>query len=199
MKVAAILLAAGQSTRMGSSKGLLPWQGKTLFEHQLHVLEASKLSQIIVVTGYGSRHFLQMTANYSVTAVKNTNYLGGKCASILTGLQIVDKESEAILIAAVDQPTDPVIVAQLIKALKENNAFISVPVNGGKRGHPVLFSAKIMEDLHSIREETKGLRNLFQKYHTKVIEVPIHNSLINLNINTPTDYQLALDLYNAKQ
>ncbi|WP_313800310.1 nucleotidyltransferase family protein [Cytobacillus sp.] len=199
MKVAAILLAAGQSTRMGRLKGLLPWHGKTLFEHQLHVLETSNLSQIIVVTGFESRHFLQIAANYSVTAIRNTNYLNGKCASILTGLQIIDKESEAILITAVDQPTNPIIITKLIEALGKNNAFISVPVNGGKRGHPVLFSAKIMEDLHSISEETKGLRNLFQKYHTKVIEVPIHNSLINLNINTPTDYQNALDLYNAKQ
>ncbi|TCJ03532.1 nucleotidyltransferase family protein [Cytobacillus praedii] len=198
MKVSAILLAAGQSNRMGVLKGLLPWQGKTLFEHQLHVLEASNLSQIIVVTGFESKRYLQLATNYSVTLATNTEYLKGKCSSILRGIDFVSIETEAILIAAVDQPTDTSIIHQLIEALQTSNCFIAVPVNAGKRGHPVLFSANIMKDLQSIREETKGLRYLFQKYYTKVIEVPINHSLINLNINTPSDYQNALDLNNVK-
>ncbi|WP_419394278.1 nucleotidyltransferase family protein [Cytobacillus praedii] len=198
MKVSAILLAAGQSNRMGVLKGLLPWQGKTLFEHQLHVLEASNLSQIIVVTGFESKRYLQLAANYSVTLATNTEYLKGKCSSILRGIDFVSIETEAILIAAVDQPTDTSIIHQLIEALQTSNCFIAVPVNGGKRGHPVLFSANIMKDLQSIREETKGLRYLFKKYYTNVIEVPINHSLINLNINTPSDYQNALDLNNVK-
>lgn len=198
MRVSAILLAAGQSNRMGELKGLLPWQGKTLFEHQLHVLEASNLSQIIVVTGFESKKYLQLAAYYSVTSVTNTKYLKGKCSSILRGLDFVSKETEAILMATVDQPTDTSIINQLIEALQTSNCFIAVPVNNGKRGHPVLFSANIMKDLQSIREETKGLRYLFQKYYTNVIEVPINHSLINLNINTPSDYQNALDLNNVK-
>ncbi|WP_102275642.1 nucleotidyltransferase family protein [Cytobacillus massiliigabonensis] len=199
MKVAAILLAAGQSTRMGSTKGLLPWKGKSLFEHQLHELDASNLSQVIVVTGHKSEHFMQIAASYSVTAIMNTEYLNGKCSSILTGLQRVRKETEAVLVTAIDQPTDKSIIHQLISTLQQNNALITVPVFSGKRGHPILFSAKIMKDLLSISEETMGLRHLVQKYDTNVIEVPIHNELINLNINTPSDYQKALDLNNKRR
>lgn len=194
MKVAAILLAAGQSTRMGFHKGFLPWHGKTLFEHQLQVLEASKLSDIIVVTGFESEPFLKIAKDYTVTAVTNTNYLNGKCSSILAGLQIVSKETEAIVIVAVDQPTEASIIHQLIEALHTNNSLIAVPVYCEKRGHPVLFSTKIMKDLLSISEDTKGLRAVFQKYPNSVIEVPINHSLIKLNINTLKDYQKARNM-----
>jgi molybdenum cofactor cytidylyltransferase len=197
MKAAAILLAAGQSTRMGFLKGLLPWQGKTLFEHQLQVLKASNLSQIVIVTGCESERFLKLAANYDVQTVLNPTYMNGKCSSILTGLRNINNDAEAVFIAAVDQPTDPLIIKKLIKTIQMTDSSIVVPVYGGKRGHPALFSTKIMSDLLSIQEETKGLRSLFQKH--KVIEIPINHSLIELNINTPSDYQNALNLNNKKE
>lgn len=197
MKVAAILLAAGKSTRMGCLKGILPWQGTTLFEHQLEILEASNLSQIVIVTGYKSERFLKLAANYDVQTVLNTNYLKGKCSSILTGLRNINNEAEAVLIAAVDQPTDSLTIKRLIKTLQMTNSSIVVPVYGGKRGHPILFSTKIMTDLLSIQEETKGLRSLFKKH--QVYEIPINHSLVEININTPSDYQKALNLNNLKE
>ncbi|MBU8878569.1 nucleotidyltransferase family protein [Bacillus sp. FJAT-29790] len=192
MGATAILLAAGQSTRMGCLKGMLPWHEKTLFEHQLIALEKSTLSEIIVVLGYEAERFLKIVNNYSVKAVYNKNYHIGKVSSILTGLNAVGDVSESILILAVDQPTETEIINNLVEIQTNSNCPIAVPVYDGKRGHPVVFSRSIINDLLAIKEETKGLRTIFQKYEKKVIEAPINNPLIRLNLNTIEDYQNAV-------
>lgn len=198
MRVSAILLAAGRSSRMGCQKGLLPWHGKTLFEHQIQELKNANLSEIIVVTGHDAIIYSRMAKHFPIISIYNHNYLEGKCSSIVAGLLSVDKQTEMVLIVAVDQPTDAKIILQLIETLQKGTAVIAVPLYDGKRGHPLLFSTTIMDDLLAIKEETKGLRHLFQKYDNQVIEVPIGNSLIHLNINTPEDYQKALKHYQYK-
>lgn len=185
----AILLAAGQSARMGGLKGLLPWGEKTLFEHQLQILAQSPLTDIVVVIGYQAEQFIKIAQHYPVKMIHNRNYQQGKCSSIITGLRAVQNHSEMILISAIDQPTETGIIQQLIHSLLDYP--IAIPVMNGKRGHPILFSTKILKDLLTITEETKGLRNIIQKYQTQLVEVPIYNPLIQLNLNTPQDYLIA--------
>lgn len=185
----AILLAAGKSTRMGSLKGLLPWHGTTLFEHQLKALERASLDEIIVVLGFQAELFNRIAKNYPVKIVYNQHFLSGKCSSILCGLQAIEKVSLPILITAVDQPTNPEIINRLAESLQNSNAQIAVPVYKEKRGHPVLFSERMLSELLSITEETQGLRGIFQKYKHNVLEVPVNNSGILLNLNTYEDYE----------
>jgi molybdenum cofactor cytidylyltransferase len=196
MKATAILLAAGKSTRMGSPKGVLPWQGQTLFEHQLLTLEKSLIDEIIVVVGYQANLFLNLGKNHPIKTAYNKNFLSGKCSSILTGLQSVSNHPDAILFIAVDQPSNPHIIDTLIKALFKSDRRIAVPVYHGKRGHPVLFSASLIGDLLSIKEETMGLRSVFQKHKESIYEVPIDNAMIRLNLNTPQDYEAAVKKLN---
>lgn len=185
----AILLAAGKSTRMGSLKGLLPWHGTTLFEHQLKALERASLDEIIVVLGFQAELFNRIAKNYPIKIVYNQHFLSGKCSSILCGLQAIEKVSLPILITAVDQPTNPEIINRLAESLQNSNAQIAVPVYKEKRGHPVLFSERMLSELLSITEETQGLRGIFQKYKHNVLEVPVNNSGILLNLNTYEDYE----------
>lgn len=174
---------------MGSLKGLLPWHGTTLFEHQLKALERASLDEIIVVLGFQAELFNRIAKNYPVKIVYNQHFLSGKCSSILCGLQAIEKVSLPILITAVDQPTNPEIINRLAESLQNSNAQIAVPVYKEKRGHPVLFSERMLSELLSITEETQGLRGIFQKYKHNVLEVPVNNSGILLNLNTYEDYE----------
>ena len=189
----AILLAAGQSTRMGGLKGLLTWGEKTLFEHQLITLLHSPIDDIVVVVGYQAEQFIKIAQHYPVRIIYNKNYLLGKCSSIISGLHAIQKRSEMILISTIDQPTETKIIQQLILSLLDYP--IAIPILHGKRGHPILFSPKVMNDLLTITEETKGLRNVIQKYQNQLVEVSVHTPLIQLNLNSPKDYLEAIDQF----
>ncbi len=194
MVASAILLAAGQSTRMGSLKGLLPWGEKTLFEHQLLTLVQSPITEIVVVVGYQAEQFIKIAQHYPVRIIHNKNYHLGKCSSIITGLQAVQSRPEMILISAIDQPAEAGVIQQLILSLLDYP--IAIPIMNGKRGHPILFSEKLFTELLTITEETKGLRNIIQKYQNQLVEVPVHSPLIQLNLNTPHDYLGAKDRFH---
>ncbi|WP_257347328.1 nucleotidyltransferase family protein [Pseudalkalibacillus decolorationis] len=196
MGVTAILLAAGQSSRMGKLKGLLPWKGVTLFEHQLMTLEKSSVEEIIVVV---AEQFMKLAKYFLVRMEFNKNYPFGKCSSILSGLQAMKNPKNNILIAALDQPLDTDTINSLSETLAGSGHPIAVPVFLGKRGHPILFSGSLHNDLLTINEETMGLRSIFQKYKDTVMEVPVNNPAILLNLNTPDDYQMALKCVFKKE
>lgn len=194
MGVSAILLSAGKSERMLPlpHKGLVNWQGITLFQYQIQSLLNSEISEMIIVLGYQAKKFLPLASQYPIRPVFNESYESGKCSSIIKGLQSIDPASDYILITAVDQPTAPSIINELIQSLKTSNALIAIPAFNGKRGHPILFSKKLYDELLFIQEESFGLRNIIRKYEKHILEVQMDNPLISLNINTPENYQNAI-------
>lgn len=198
MGVSAIMLSAGKSERMHPlpHKGLVKWQGSTLFQYQIQSLLDSAISEIIIVLGYQAKFFLPLAAQYPIRTVVNDLYDSGKCSSIIKGLQSIDQASDYILITAVDQPTAPSIINELIQSLKTSNALIAIPAFNGKRGHPILFSKKLYDELLFIQEESFGLRNIIRKYEKHILEIQMDNPLISLNINTPENYQNAIKTYN---
>lgn len=196
MSVSAILLAAGMSTRMQplSHKAFIHWQGKTLLEHQITALQQSSVSEIIIVVGYNAHLFTQITNKYEVITIYNENYKTGKCSSIIKGLHSINKSSNYILIAAIDQPVESAIINKLIQSLQNSNSLIAMPVYKEKRGHPILLSTKIYSDLLTIKEDTFGIRNIIQKYENHILEVSTNNPVISLNINTPENYLNAIKI-----
>ncbi|PWW25797.1 molybdenum cofactor cytidylyltransferase [Cytobacillus oceanisediminis] len=194
MAGAAILLAGGQSTRMGELKGLLSWHGRTLFEYQLQTLIESPFSDVIAVVGYRSEELETMAKNYPVKVVKNDLFHTGKCSSIIAGVSAANTHARNILITAVDQPASELTLKRLYNVQIRERSLITVPVFQGRRGHPVLFSSGLREELSAIKEETKGLRSVFQKHKSLVKEVPVDDSSIHLNLNTPEDYLHALKI-----
>ncbi|KON88595.1 hypothetical protein AF332_18500 [Sporosarcina globispora] len=188
----AILLAAGQSSRMGTLKGLLPWQGTTLFEHQLQNLRESVFSEIVVVLGYEAEKFLPTGKNYSAKIIINEHYQNGKCSSIIAGVSAAGKSTETILITSVDQPLQSAVTNKLAAALTKRPGLVAVPIHQGKRGHPILFSSQLRNDLLSIKEERMGLRHVIQENEKFLLEVPVENGQIHLNLNNQADYINAL-------
>ncbi|AND39901.1 nucleotidyltransferase family protein [Cytobacillus oceanisediminis] len=188
----AIVLAAGRSSRMGTLKGLLPWQGTTLFEHQLQNLMESVFSDIVVVLGYKAEEFIPIAKKYPIKIIMNEQFHEGKCSSIISGVKTAVKSAETILITSVDQPLQSFTVNRLAESLAKSGGLIAVPSHQCKRGHPILFSAQLRSDLLSIKEERMGLRFVIQKHEKALLEVPVENDEIHLNLNKQADYINAL-------
>ncbi|MCM3705136.1 MULTISPECIES: nucleotidyltransferase family protein [Cytobacillus] len=194
----AILLAAGKSSRMGTLKGLLPWNGTTLFEHQLSTLSKSVFTDLVVVLGFEAEKFFPHRINHSAKIIINEHFQDGKCSSIIAGVKAADILSKTILITSVDQPLQAVIANNLAVNLTKSGCLIAVPTHQGKRGHPILFSAKLRHELLSVKEEKMGLRHIIQQHEKFVLEVPVENEQIHLNLNRQEDYKNALKKYTRR-
>ena len=158
-KIVSILLAAGESTRMGQVKALLQWEQGTLLEFQIAELAVSGVKENIVVLGAHEERLRPLADKFrSARPVYNPDYRDGKTTSIKAGLRALGEQEADILIVAVDQPRPAEIVEALIDLHRASGAAITVPVHDGRRGHPLLFRHDVLPDLLAITEETLGLR-----------------------------------------
>lgn len=193
-KVSAILLAAGFSSRMGELKALLPWKGKTLIEYQIEQLLEVGLAEIIVVLGYRAEELQKRISAYDVITVLNEKYPNGKSTSIQKGVSCVADDIDGILVSAVDQPVSSETLRILIRAFHQTKRKVLIPVYQEKRGHPVLFSVSVKRDLMKVNEESKGLRNVIQKYHDAIEHIPVNEPHVLLNLNNLDDYLVGTSL-----
>ncbi|WP_168188621.1 nucleotidyltransferase family protein [Thermoflavimicrobium daqui] len=186
---AAILLVAGRSSRMGSLKGLIEWQGKLLVVHQIEQLLKSKIEQMIVVLGYQSEVYQPIISELgsSVTIVWNENWEQGKSSSILKGITALPKDCRSILFVNIDQPLQFSVVNQLIDSFEQTKSPIHLPIFHGKRGHPLLISCELLPALSTINEEEQGLKKIIRAYQKDIRSVEVDDPHILYNFNTPKD------------
>jgi molybdenum cofactor cytidylyltransferase len=189
----AIVLAAGESTRMGRQKALVEWHGVPLIEYQLRQLDSiDAIREIVVVTGHQPEAITAIVRGFaSARVAQNDGYASGKVSSILTGLAAVSQQAEAVVLIAVDQPRSRDVVARLIKRHIEVEAAITVPVQAGRRGHPVIFARRLFAELAVITEETQGIRAVLDRHNADVLEVEIDDPVIHLDLNRPEDLRSA--------
>lgn len=187
----AILLAAGQSSRMGHPKGLLAWEGKPLILHQIEQIHRSRIDRLIIVLGYRPELYQTLFhfEDQRMTVIWNEKWEEGKSSSILAGLSAMEETSKAILFVNVDQPLSARIIDELIESHERTQAGIQIPVYGRRRGHPVLLSTRLMEALQSIKEATQGLKSVIREFHQDTVQVDIEDPSVLYNFNTPSDYQ----------
>jgi len=205
MRSVAILLAAGESRRMGSPKALVDWRGRPLIAHQLDALHRSRIDECIVVLGNEAPRLLPMVAprfrpGWRARAVRNPRPEEGRSASIRVGLGALLGPPDAILVAAVDQPLETGLVDALLAAaagewggtapgLPRADAprLILVPVFEGRRGHPPLFHGSLLPELLGVGEDSEGLRAVVRRRPERVLEIPWTSPVILLNLNTPAE------------
>lgn len=189
--MSAILLAAGESTRMGRQKALLPWAGVTLIEFQVAQLSSiADVNEIIVVTGHEPERIAEIAAGYPrVEAVHNAGYRSGKVSSIKTGLAAVSPSADAILLLSVDQPRSAEIVQKVVRAHLEQDGEITVPARAGRRGHPIVFSVRLRGELAAIDEDSQGVRAVLLRHAADVIEVEMDDPAVNVDLNAPSDLE----------
>jgi len=190
--IAALLLAAGESTRMGRLKALLPWQGTTLLEYALRELGASRVEATLVVLGHAAEELRPVVARAGVGSVQNPRYREGRATSIAAGVAALPPTTTDLLVASVDQPRPRAVVDALISAHLAADAPISRAVHGGKHGHPTIFAAALLDELRRVDEASEGLKSILRRHAGAIQDVEIDDPAVLLNLNTPDEYAAAL-------
>ena len=190
----AILLAAGESSRMGQLKALLPWRGQSLLKHQVSALREGGADRVVVVLGHRADDLRPLLEGKDgVSWILNPDYLQGKTTSIRAGLSALDCAAlEVILLLNVDQPRDSADVARVLEVHRAHSYAITVPEYRGKGGHPIALSAALLPELLEVDEETQGIKAVVRRHSESVNRTPLDNPGILLDLNTPEQYQAAV-------
>jgi molybdenum cofactor cytidylyltransferase len=193
-KTVAILLAAGESRRMGQLKALLPWQGTSLLAHQVGVLREAGVDRVIVVLGHRAEELKPIVGGQpKVTCVVNPDYLKGKTTSIKTGVSSLLRDNlDSLLVLNVDQPRTADTLRHLLHQHRASSALITIPTYQGKGGHPIILDASLIDELLSVQEETLGLKAVTQRHQDRMQRVEVEDPGVLQDLNTPEQYQEAL-------
>jgi molybdenum cofactor cytidylyltransferase len=186
-KVAALVLAAGQSRRMGRHNKLLALlDGKQMVTHVVDAALASKAAFVIVVTGHERDKVERAIGKRKVAWVHNRDYEEGLSTSLKAGLAALPEDAEGVLVLLGDMP--------LIRADQLNrliNAFnptegrgIVVPTVRGKRGNPVLFATAMVPEMREIGGDV-GARHLLGGHADEVFEIELDDEAALLDVDTP--------------
>ncbi len=188
--IAAIILAAGESKRMGRLKQLMPFRGKTILEHSVDNILASKVSEVIVVLGHEAQMVMPKVANRPVRIAINSAYRDGMSTSIASGLSLVGDKVEAVMLALADQPLiDSQIINRIVDEFDSHNHGIVIPVYQGRRGHPVIFDIKYRTELLQLTGDTGG-RAIIDRHPEDVLEVDAGSENIYIDIDNLESYNL---------
>jgi len=185
--IAGVILAAGGSSRFGTTKQLLDWKGKPLVNHAAETALAGGLSPVLVVTGADHSKVTQSLENLPVECVFNPNWEQGQSSSVRTGIEALPPNMGAVIFLLVDQPfISPRLIQRLIKAHAIKRAPIIHPQVNDERANPVLFDREVFQELSSLEGDTGG-RVLFNTFPSR--GVPWENDLIQKDIDTPEDFE----------
>lgn len=198
--VAAVVLAAGESSRLGAFKPLLPWPAEDstepLVRYQVRELLAAGVAPVLVVTGNRAAEVAPLARAAGATVVHNPHFREGKAASVRAGVEATP-DGAALLIVGVDQPRPAWLFRNVIEAA-HSGAQLVIPTHAGRRGHPPLFAAGLRTELLSVREETFGLRAIIQQHASAIYHLEIGGPLVLVNLNTPDDLAVARRLFAAR-
>ena len=190
--LSAIILAAGESKRMGKPKQLLPLGKSTLLEQAIDNLLNSSVDETIVVLGHKAEEITEKIANKPVKVVINPDYQQGMSTSIVAGLIMVDPRSQAVMLALGDQPlVTSRTINQLIEAFNKNRKGIAVPTYRGRRGHPIIFDIKYKVELFKLKGDIGG-REIIQNHPKDVFMVAVDSESVISDIDTQEDYKANL-------
>lgn len=186
-RVAALVLAAGQSRRMGPKNKLLePVDGVPMVAHVVDVALRSSASSVTVVTGHESERVVEALAGFDVHFVHNPDYAAGLSASLSRGLAALDSDVEAAIVCLGDMPRIEVEhVERLVAAFDPvEGRSICVPTHRGKRGNPVLFAERFFAEMKDVRGDVGG-RHLIGEYAEEVCEVEMNHVGVLTDVDSP--------------
>ncbi len=190
-KIAGIVLAAGQATRMGRQKLMLPFRGEPLASHTLRAAIQGGCDPIILVLGRESEAIqaqLSIALLEAVTSIVNKEYKRGQAGSLQTGLAMLPPKVDGVLVLLGDQPLigAPLVRQLLTQARKTPSAFL-VPRYRGQRGNPVYIPAAWFPQVMALSGDT-GARPLLTHPGADVIHLDVDDPAVITDIDTPEDY-----------
>ena len=183
-----IILAAGESKRMGSPKMLLMFNGRTMIENVLENVSDSEIINILVVLGSDREILTEVVEKFNVKHCFNDNYIEGMLSSVQCGFRNLPSDFEAVMIFQGDQPLiTSMIINKVIEAYRLTGKGIVIPVYKKRRGHPLLISRKYSEEIKKL-DAREGLRSLAYRFPDDVLEVETDDPGILKDIDTYEEY-----------
>jgi len=184
----AIILAAGESRRMGEPKLLLPFGGKTIIETVVNNAVQSKADGVLVVLGSSAEEIAGQIKNFPAKTSVNPNFRQGMLSSIQWGFESMPEGTRAVLVMLADQPMIPSsVIDRVIDAYRKTEKSIVLPVYNKRRGHPILIDMKHRDEVKQISPDT-GLRALIHNHAEDILEVDVDAPGILRDIDTLEDY-----------
>ena len=187
--VSAILLAAGESQRMGGiNKLMLAVEGEPLLRHTVKTLLASRLGEVVVVLGHQAEEARILLHELEVRTVVNSHYQEGQMSSVHCGLEALTRPCDGVMICLTDQP---LLTAQdidvLIDAFGRRGASIIVPTYQGRRGNPIVFAYAHRAEILS-GGRNLGCKRLIERNPDLVRTVEMDTDHVVIDLDTPEDY-----------
>jgi molybdenum cofactor cytidylyltransferase len=191
--VAAIILAAGRSSRMGSHKLLLPFRGRPIVNWVLAAACASQADPVTIVLGHETEQVnAALQAERWFLTIHNPWYMDGMSTSLKIGLAAMPKDVDGAIILLGDQPliTPEIINAMIAESANDPDAIIAASYQG-QRGNPVLFPRHYFGELEAITGDEGG-RSVLARHPERVRLVEIDDALAGFDVDTPEEYQALL-------
>jgi molybdenum cofactor cytidylyltransferase len=184
-RIAAVVLAAGLSSRMGSNKLLAEWRGKSLLRWTVETALASEASPVIVVTGHESAKVEAALKGLDVRIVHNLHYASGLSASLKAGIRAVPANSDGAIVLLGDMPE---IAASLIDRMiaafsPPDGRSICVAVHEHRRGNPVLWARRFFSEIETLSGDV-GAKELIAAHEDAVCDIETDGAVLR-DIDTP--------------
>jgi molybdenum cofactor cytidylyltransferase len=188
-RVAAIVLAAGMSRRMGTPKQLLRLGGKSLLERTLENVRGSSVGEIVLVLGAAADEVLRQLPTDGIQVVVNPDFQQGMGASLRKGLAAVSASTEAAFVVLADQPfVHSSTLDQMIAYLAKHASQILLPLYRGFRGNPVLLGRSVFPELMNLTGDV-GCRAIFGSHTQSIQRLAVNDPGILLDIDSAEDWE----------
>lgn len=192
----AVILAAGESKRMGLPKMLLTFSGRTMIEKVITNVSESKIDKKIVVLGAYREALVELISKLPVKYCYNDNYKKGMLSSVQCGFRNLSSVCRAVLVFQGDQPLiTSNAINEVIEAYLSSGKGIVIPVYKGRRGHPLLIDIKYRDEIEKLNPD-KGLRSLACMFSDDVLEVDTNESGILTDFDTYEQYKKGINQIN---
>ena len=188
--VAAVILAAGESRRMGQPKLLLPWRDGCVLDAVLAAVSAAPFDDAVLVSGAYRERVEEVAAYHGIRCVFNPDYASGQSTSLIAGLNALPDDTAAAFILA-DQPgLNDALLRRLIEAYRQSGAPILQPRTlQGRVGHPVLFAPALFAELRALSGDVGG-RPVLQAHKNEIRYLLADDDGIWQDLDTPEEYRL---------
>ncbi len=185
--IAALILAAGNSSRLGTFKPLLPLGRTTVIEEAVQCFQAAGVDDIRVVTGYQAEKLSPVLRHLGVREIFNPDYAQGMLSSVRAGMGSLESKIAAFFLLPVDIPlVKPRTIKTLLEAYRQSPARITYPCFQGVRGHPPLIPLACIDNLPT--ECTGGFQAFLSRYNGCALDLDVLDAAVLLDCDTPTDY-----------
>jgi molybdenum cofactor cytidylyltransferase len=192
--IVAVVLSAGESSRMGHPKALLPIEGVRFIERIVTALKSTKVGKILVVLGHNAEEMRQKIEDLPVTVVINTDYQKGQLSSLVAAIQAIEgsadsPEADGILVHLVDHPyISSSLVDLMIEHFYDAGKAVVIPRYRGRRGHPVIFSRSLFTELKETPLD-QGAKAVVHAHVSETLEIDTDDPGVTIDIDTPEEYR----------